>query len=228
MLGAAYRVVANYSSDDEQAARALAEFQRISPHIVLIKTDVSRTEGAASLIETCTREFGQVDVLVNNAATVADNSILDMSESEWDRVLEVNLKAAFLCSQAAARQMIKQDDGGVILNIGASTGIQARRNGANTCASKAGLSLLTQCLALELGPKIRANTIIPGLTLTDETAARFKLNDLSVRRQRESSIPLGRLGRPEDVADIVMLLLSAESQFVTGQRIVVNGGQVMW
>ncbi len=88
--------------------------------------------------------------------------------------------------------------------------------------------LMTQCLALELAPKVRVNTIIPGLTLTDETAHRFQLNDPDVLRTREESVPLQRIGRPEDVADAVLMVLSDEARFITGQRIVVDGGQYMW
>ena len=151
-----------------------------------------------------------------------------MTENEWDSVVDVSMKGAFLCSQAAARQMLSQDDGGTILNIGASTRITARRNGINTCASKAGLMIMTQCLALELSPKIRVNTIIPGLTVTAETERRFSLDDPSVRSQREGAIPLQRLGQPADVAAAVMLMLSDDAGFITGQKLVVNGGQYMW
>src|SRR5579859_2478932 len=166
LLGSGYAVTANYASNDERAAQALTEFKNVSPNVLLVKANVGKAEQAATLIESCIREFGRLDVLINNAAVVADNSIIDMTEAEWDRVLDVNLKGAFLCSQQAAREMVKQERGGIILNIGAPTGIRARRHGANTCASKAGLGLLTQCLSLELSPKIRANTIIPGLTMT--------------------------------------------------------------
>lgn len=228
LLSSGYGVVANYSSNEERAAIALADFQRVSLNVQLVKANVGRAEEATTLIESCIEKFGRLDVLINNAATVADNSILDMTETEWDRVLNVDLKGAFLCSQLAARMMLNQDGGGVILNIGAPTGIRARRNGANTCASKAGLALLTQCLALELAPKVRANTIVPGLTITDETAARFKLADPRVRQEREAAIPLQRLGRPEDIADAIMLMLTDESRFITGQRIIVDGGQNMW
>jgi 3-oxoacyl-[acyl-carrier protein] reductase len=228
LLSSGYGVVANYSSNDERAADALDAFKVVSSDVLLVKASVGRPDEAGRLIEACIQRFGQLNILVNSAATVADNSILEMTEDEWDRVLNVNLKGAFLCSQLAARQMLTQDNGGTILNIGAPTGIRARRNGANTCASKAGLALLTQCLALELAPKIRANTIIPGLTITEETETRFRLHDPRVRQEREQAIPLGRLGRPEDIADAVMLMLTEESRFITGQRIVVDGGQNMW
>lgn len=228
LVRAGFNVALNYSSDDERAVAALSECQQFGPATILVKADISRSDSARHLIERSIQEFGRLDVLVNNAATVVDKPVLEMAENEWDRVLGVNLKGAFLCSQNAARQMLKQDDGGVILNIGSSTGIQARRNGVNTCASKAGLMVMTQCLALELAPKVRVNTIIPGLVVTEETQHRFGLNEEATRRERESAIPLQRLGVPSDVADSVMMMLTEEARFITGQKIVVNGGQAMW
>jgi NAD(P)-dependent dehydrogenase (short-subunit alcohol dehydrogenase family) len=193
---------------------------------VLVKADLSAAAGAAALVRRAIDAFGRLDVLVNNAARVIDKPALEMTEDDWDHVIDVNLKGAFLCSQHAARQMLAQPDGGVILNVGASTGIRGRRNGVNTCASKAGLMIMTQCLALELAPTIRVNTIVPGLIVTEETEQRFGLNDPAVRRAREEAIPMRRLGHPEDVADAVMLLAD-ESRFITGQK-VVDGGQNMW
>jgi NAD(P)-dependent dehydrogenase (short-subunit alcohol dehydrogenase family) len=172
--------------------------------------------------------FSRLDLLVNNAARVIDKPGLEMSEADWDQVMDVNLKGAFLCSQHAARQMLTQPGGGVILNIGASTGIRGRRNGVNTCASKAGLMIMTQCLALELAPKVRVNTIIPGIVITEETQQRFGLSDPEALRAREAAIPLQRAGQPDDVADAVLLMLADEASFITGQKLVVDGGQNMW
>ncbi len=228
LLRAHYNVVLNYAADSARASAALADCHKISQHVILMKADISEATAAAALIGRAVQQFGGIDVLVNNAARVIDKPALQMTEGDWDRVLDVNLKGAFLCSQQAARHMLAQDDGGVILNIGASTGIRGRRNGVNTCASKAGLMVMTQCLALELGPKIRVNTIIPGLTLTAETQQRFGLSDPATRQAREETIPLRRLGRPSDVADAVMLLLSGEARFISGQKLVVDGGQYMW
>jgi NAD(P)-dependent dehydrogenase (short-subunit alcohol dehydrogenase family) len=222
-----YRVTLSYSSDDQQAERALAQCREASPSAVLVKADLGTAAGAADLIERAAGAHGRLDVLVNNAARVVDGPFLEMTEADWDAVLDVNLKGAFLCSQHAARLMLAQDDG-VILNIGSSTGIRGRRNGVNTCASKAGLMVMTQCLALELAPRIRVNTIVPGLVVTGETTTRFRLDDPAVRSEREQAIPLHRLGRPEDIADAVMLLLSPEARFITGQKLVVDGGQNMW
>jgi NAD(P)-dependent dehydrogenase (short-subunit alcohol dehydrogenase family) len=223
-----YRVTLSYSSDDQQAERALAQCREADPSAVLVKADIGTAAGAASLVAQAAEAHRRLDVLVNNAARVIDKPALEMAEADWDAVLDVNLKGAFLCSQHAARLMLTQNGGGVILNIGASTGIRGRRNGVNTCASKAGLMLMTQCLALELAPAVRVNTIVPGLVVTAETASRFRLDDPDVRRAREEATPLGRLGRPEDIADAVMLLLAPEAGYITGQKLVVDGGQNMW
>jgi len=228
LLTAEYRVLLNYAHDHERAQQTLAECQRISPNVALEQADIANPADAARLISHAINHFGRIDVLVNNAARVIDKPALDLTEDDWDSVLNVNLKGAFMCSQHAARQMLRQETGGTILNIGASTGIRGRRNGVNTCASKAGLMLMTQCLALELGPKIRVNTIIPGLVQTEETEQRFKLTDPNVRQARVEAIPMNRIGETSDVANAVMLLLSDKSSFITGQKLTVDGGQNMW
>jgi 3-oxoacyl-[acyl-carrier protein] reductase len=223
-----YNVVLNYSTDDQRAREALDLVNQLTSDVVLVKADVGDKRSVHRLMQEAADTFGTIDVLVNNAARVIDKPLLEMSEPEWDKVVTTNMKGTFLCSQAAALHMLEQEPGGVILNIGASTGITGRRNGINTCASKAGIMIMSQCLALELAPKVRVNTIIPGLTRTDETVARFRLNDPLVLRERQETIPLGRIGRPEDVADAVMMLLSDEAGFITGQKLVVNGGQYIW
>jgi 3-oxoacyl-[acyl-carrier protein] reductase len=228
LLESGYNVVLNYSANDSRAAETAELCRNRAADALLIKADVSDGTAVARLLRQTVEAFGGLDVLVNNAARVIDKPILEMAEDDWDRVVDVNMKGAFLCAQLAARQMLGQDSGGAIINIGASTGIRGRRNGINTCASKAGLMVMTHCLALELGPKVRVNTIVPGLTVTEETERRFRLDDPAVRRSREESIPLGRLGQPDDVAGAVMLLLADEAQFITGQKVVVDGGQYMW
>ncbi len=138
LLGSGYSVILNYSSGDERAGETLDRCREISPRVELAKADIKDSSAVAALTRRAVDAFGRIDVLVNNAARVIDKPALEMTEEEWDAVLDVNLKGAFLCSQHAARQMLRQDEGGVILNIGASTGIRGRRNGANTCAFKQG------------------------------------------------------------------------------------------
>lgn len=223
-----HNIVLNYAEDDRQAQETLHLCEQVTSQVLLIKADVSKKVEVERLMRQCVQRFGAIDVLINNAARVIDKPVLEMSEEEWEQVINVNLKGTFLCSQIAATHMLQQEDGGLILNIGASTGIRARKNGINTCAAKAGIMIMTQCLALELGPKIRANTIIPGLTRTEETERRFHLNDPSILRSREETIPLQRIGTPEDIANVVALLLADEASFINGQKIVVDGGQSMW
>lgn len=229
LVQAGYRVVLNYSRNDDRAKAALAECLDLAPgSAVLVKADVSSRTAVTEMVAETVRRFSTLDVLINNAAVALDKPALDMTEDEWDRVIDVNLKGPFLCSQTAARQMLRQDEGGAIINVGSSTGIRGRRNGVNTCASKAGLMLMTQCLALELGPNVRVNTIIPGMTATDDAILRFGLDDPEKRRALEAAVPMGRLGTPQDVAGAVMLLLSDDARFITGQKLVVDGGQYMW
>jgi NAD(P)-dependent dehydrogenase (short-subunit alcohol dehydrogenase family) len=228
LIQAGYKTVLNYAADDQRAERALGLCRAADPDTVMVKADLSQATGAAAAVRSAITAFGRLDLLVNNAARVIDKPALEMTEADWDQVMDVNLKGAFLCSQHAARQMLTQPDGGVILNIGASTGIRGRRNGVNTCASKAGLMIMTQCLALELAPKVRVNTIIPGLAVTDETRERFGLSDPAALQVREAAIPLQRAGRQDDVADAVLLMLANEARFITGQKLVVDGGQNLW
>jgi len=227
-LARKHNIVLNYAKDDAVAQEMLKLCQQMNPHIFLAKADVSKKAEVESLMQQCVQKFGSLDVLINNAACVVDRPFLEMTEEDWMQVVNTNMTGTFLCSQAAARYMLQQEDGGLVLNIGASTGIRARKNGANTCASKAGIMVLTQCLALELGPKVRAITVIPGLTRTQETEKRFHLDDPAVLRSREETFPLGRIGTPEDIAYVVALLLSDEAKFINGQKIVVDGGQHMW
>ena len=223
-----YNVVLNFASDEAQAQATLQLSQQVNPHVLLVKADVSNKREVEELMRASFEAFHSLDVLINNAARVIDKPLHEMTEEDWDRVVDTNMKGVFLCSQVASSYMLQQEEGGVILNIGASTGVRGRKNGMNTCASKAGIMVMTQCLALELGPKIRVNTIIPGLTRTEETEKRFHLDDPTVLHAREEAIPLQRIGTPEDVANVVTLLLSDEAGFINGQKIVVDGGQYMW
>lgn len=228
LLASGYNVVLNYANDHQRAAQTLAQCQALSPNVALLHADIADPDSARRLVAHAVNEYGRLDVLINNAAQAIDKPALDMTESDWDRVFGVNLKGAFMCSQHAARQMLQQEQAGTILNIGAPTGIRGRRNGVNTCASKAGLMMMTQCLALELGPKIRVNTIVPGLVATDDAEQRFNLSDPGVRQTRIAAVAMARLCTPDDIANAVMILLSEDASFITGQKLFADGGQNMW
>jgi 3-oxoacyl-[acyl-carrier protein] reductase len=223
-----YNIVLNYAANDMQAQETLKLCQQATPHVLLVKANVSNRHEVENLMQQSVQAFHSLDILINNAALVIDKPVHALTEEDWDRVVDINMKGTFFCAQIASTYMLQQDDGGIILNIGASTGIRGRKNGINTCASKAGIMVMTQCLALELGPKIRVNTIIPGLTRTQETERRFHLDDPAVLHAREETVPLQRIGTPEDVANTVTMLLSDEARFINGQKIVVDGGQYMW
>lgn len=221
-----YNVVFNYRNDDASAEQALTEAKNITPHVLLLKADVSQKADVERLIQATMEAFHSVDVLVNNAGINIDKPLRQLSEEDWDRVVDVNMKGVFLCSQIASRLMMQQEQGGIILNIGASTGIRGRKDGVNYCAAKAGVLIMTKCLAMELAPKIRVNCVIPGLIRTEETEQRLHLDDPLHPRLQE--VPLKRFGLPEEIAETVSFLLSDQARYINGQKIIVDGGQYMW
>lgn len=222
-----FNIVLNYAHDEEKAHATLKLCQQETEQVILVKADVSKKSEAERLMHAAVEAFHTLDAVINNAAQVRDKPVLEMSEEEWDQVVDTNMKGTFLCSQIAARYMMQQDTGGIILNIGAPTGIKGRVNGVNTCASKAGILVMTKCLVLELGPKIRVNSIVPGLTLTEETAERYHLNDPAVLQTKAAAIPLQRVAMPEDIARSILFLLSDAAAFINGSQVHIDGGQHM-
>jgi NAD(P)-dependent dehydrogenase (short-subunit alcohol dehydrogenase family) len=221
-------LVLNYGTDDESARKALSTCKKINPRVITFKADVGDSRQARDLVEQTVEQFGSVDVLINNAGLNVDKRLHDLTEADWDRVVDTNMKGVFLCSQAASRYMLQQEEGGIILNVGASTAIRGRLNGINYCASKAGVLVMTKCLALELAPKVRVNCIIPGFIRTGEIEERFALHVPENVKAHERGIPLGRIGTPEEVADIVDFVISDKARYVNGQKIFVDGGQFMF
>ena len=190
---------------------------------IAVKTDVSSSEDVKNLVKTAQDNFGRIDVLVNNAGITRDNLSMRMSESEWDMVLDINLKGTFLCAQAVSKVMMKQKYGRIV-NIASVSGILGTAGQANYASSKAGVIALTKALARELAARnINVNAIAPGFIITEMTD---KLPD-KVKEEYLSQIPLGRGGTPEDVADVVHFLVSPAASYVTGVVISVSGGMVM-
>jgi 3-oxoacyl-[acyl-carrier protein] reductase len=166
--------------------------------------------------------LGRIDILVNNAGVTSNFHVLDLPETEWDRVIDTNLKGSFLFSQAAGRAMA-QSGGGVIINIGSQLGEAARPNKAHYVSSKAGIRMLTKALALDLAPyKIRVNNVAPGPVETELAAP--LLNDPVARSAILDRLPLGRIGQPGEVAGAVVFLASDSASFITGTTLFVDGG----
>jgi 3-oxoacyl-[acyl-carrier protein] reductase len=185
--------------------------------------DVSNYESAMEFVEHTVEQFGRLDILVNNAGITRDNLIVRISDADWDAVIDVNLKGAFNCCKAVARQMMKQRYGRIV-NITSVAGLAGNAGQANYSSSKAGLVGLTKTLAKELGSRnITVNAIAPGFVTT-------ALTDVLPQEFKEAAIkmtPLGRFGTPEDIARAVAFFVSDDATFITGQVLSVDGGMVM-
>ena len=185
--------------------------------------DVSNLNSISEIVTNTIDKWGQIDILVNNAGIARDNIIMRMKESDWDSVMNINLKGCFNGIKSVARPMIK-NKAGRIINITSVVGQIGNAGQSNYAASKAGIMGLTKSMAKELGSRnITVNAVAPGYITTDMTN---ELND-EVKEQLKSSIPLGRLGTPDDVANLVCFLASDEAGYITGQTFNVDGGMVM-
>ena len=188
-----------------------------------IAGDVSNLNSISEIVTNTIDKWGRIDILVNNAGIARDNIIMRMKEDEWDSVMNINLKGCFNGIKSVARPMIK-NKAGRIINITSVIGQIGNAGQSNYAASKAGIMGLTKSMAKELGSRnITVNAVAPGYITTDMTN---ELND-EVKEQLKSSIPLGRLGTPDDVANLVCFLASDEAGYITGQTFNVDGGMVM-
>jgi 3-oxoacyl-[acyl-carrier protein] reductase len=186
------------------------------------KSDASVFAEAEALVTQVMEDFGQIDILINNAGITRDTLLMRMSEEDWDQVMQVNLKSAFNLTKAVLRPMLKARNGSII-NMSSVVGVKGNAGQANYAASKAGLIGFTKSVALELGSRnIRCNAIAPGFIETEMTGA---LDDATVQSWRDA-IPLKRGGTPEDVANVCVFLASDWSSYVTGQVIHVDGGML--
>ncbi|CAN5482988.1 3-oxoacyl-[acyl-carrier-protein] reductase [soil metagenome] len=222
-----YNVSTCYSGDVEAAEELLDACRPFGNVPLVIKADVGSYEDVERLIASTIEKYQSLDVVINNAAINIDRPFLKMSRSEYERVIDVNLHGSFYVSQLAARYMVNQG-GGQIVFLGSTTGIVGRKNGANYCTSKAGILMLTKCLAKELGPLIRVNCIVPGFTRTPETEERFGLKENEQYEITRRDIPLKRIGEVDDIVKVAEFLVSDSAAYINGQKIIVNGGEFMY
>jgi 3-oxoacyl-[acyl-carrier protein] reductase len=218
-----YQVVALYRGNRDGATAA----GQLDGSITTMRLDVSCPAQVRAGAEEILARHGAPHVLVNNAGVNIDRPFLELSDEDWETVIGTNLSGAFYLTRAVAPAMLAAA-GGSIVNVGATTGIRPRRNGANYCASKAGLLQLTKCLALELAPKIRVNALIPGMTRTEELVERFGLLDPARLAAVLDEIPQQRLAAADDIADALEYLVGQQASYLTGQKLIVDGGQFMW
>lgn len=210
------------------AKKVVSEIESAGGKAIAIKTDVTHVKSVEQMVKQAISKLGKIDILVNNAGIMSRCMVMDLKEEELDRTLEINLKGVFLCSQAVAKHMVAQK-GGKIVNVGSSMSSRGSvcnlsGGGADYCASKAAVQAFTRTLAMELAPcGINVNAVAPGVTNTPMHEGLWE----GAKLYYENSVPLGRLAEPEDIADVVLFLVTDAARYITGQTIHVNGGQIM-
>ncbi len=219
-------VAVNFCRNEEKALEVVEEIRSMRREAIEVRADVSVKSDVLVMVEKVIERFGRIDVLVNNAGIGRGVPILDMTEEDWDSVLDVDLKGVFLCTQAVAREMMKQN-GGKIINIASLAAVGAVGNSAQYAAAKAGVLQFTKVAAYELGKyRINVNSICPGLIETDMiySGGRSKEQMERVLERSKFSI-LGRLGKPQDIANMALFLASEEADFITARNFIVDGGR---
>jgi 3-oxoacyl-[acyl-carrier protein] reductase len=218
------RVVVNYSKSEKEALAVVDEIKRDGGMAIHLQADVSKSDDVRKMVQRTVQEFDGVDILVNNAGVHFAKDLFDITEDEWNRTIDVNLKGAYLCSKEVAPIMIKQKRGRII-NISSNSGEyhQSAMRFVEYVVSKAGMNGLTRALALKLGPYIRVNAILPGYIST-EMVAHFTPED---EKMLMNETAVKRFGNVEDVAYAALFLASDESDFITGELMFVTGGRGM-
>jgi len=213
--------------DDEAASREVAAVAvGHNRRAVTIQADMAKLSDVREMVDAVVAEFGRIDILVNNAGVFPRVDFLEMKESDWDFVHDVNLKGSVFCAQAAAKAMIAAGRPGAIINITSGAAFRGSPRGVHYVASKGGVVSMTRQMALELAPhRIRVNAIAPGLT--DTAQPRYGSSEEEIA-EMASANPLGRIAEPEDIARAALFLASDQAGFVTGHTLHVNGGSYLY
>src|SRR5947209_7207027 len=216
-------VVVNYANAKDKAEEVRQIIEKNSGKALVIQADVSQYQQAMSLIQQTVEQFNRLDIMVNNAGMEIHSPFLDVTEEHWDRVLNVDLKGAFFCAQAAAREMVQRKTAGRIINISSVHEDIAMPKNAPYCCAKGGLRMMTRTICQELSPyNITVNNIAPGAIHTpidaDVEADQEKMKALL------AEIPLHRMGQPEEIAKLALYLASDAAAYVTGSTYVIDGG----
>lgn len=216
-------VAVNYAGSEDRAQAVVEEIKQLGVKSFKVQANVADASNVKAMIKEVSSQFGNIDVLVNNAGITKDNLLMRMKEEEFDQVIDTNLKGTFLCMKAISRQMMKQRSGRII-NVASIVGVSGNPGQANYVAAKAGVIGLTKSVAQELASRnILVNAVAPGFISTDMTDALTEEQQAAIL----SLIPLAKLGTPEDVAKVVRFLASNDANYITGQTIHIDGGMVM-
>ena len=216
------KVVANFSKDVDAAEALMEEAKSKSLTIGLFKADVTQLDPVKEMVEETFAQYGKIDIFVNNVGLIRDNFLMLMSDEDWDSLIKVNLTSLFFCCKTVIRKMIPQRKGKII-NISSISGILGTSGQTNYSATKGGMISFTRSLARVLGPfNIHVNAVAPGLIESEIVSKMPKEKVESIIK----SSSLGRIGKPEEVAKVVLFLASEHSSYITGQTIIVDGGIV--
>jgi 3-oxoacyl-[acyl-carrier protein] reductase len=206
--------------------KALPRLQEVSTAVRTCLVDVSSAMAVQGLMKEARARLPRLDILINNAGIALNEHFLEISEESWDQTLDINLKGMFLVGQAAARLMVEQGGGGAIVNMASTNGLVGEEKLAHYNASKGGVVLLTKSMAIDLAPHgIRVNAVGPGFIRTPLTEGAYT-DDAYFQAYAQHKIPMGRVGKPEEVAAVFAFLASDDASFITGETIVVDGGQL--
>ncbi|HLC60687.1 MAG TPA: 3-oxoacyl-ACP reductase family protein [Candidatus Nanoarchaeia archaeon] len=217
------RIVVNSHKNVREGNGVVSEVKNLGSDAIFVVADVSNERHVRNLVEKAIKKFGKLDILVNNAGILVMGTILTLTEKDWNRQLDVNLKGVFLCTKYAVQQMVKRGKGGRVINISSIAGLVGFPGISAYCASKGGVTELTREAALDFAQYgVTVNAINPGVIQTDMT--KKMIEDAATKKNFLENTPVGRVGKPEDIGNAALFLALDESSFITGHNLVVDGG----